>query len=134
MAVYLSKMAATMVGTTNYGEETETQMVWPHLKILCSQRSKKERNTEEMGRHIREWTGKRFGDSLRAEEYGERWKGIVATSSVVHPIYEAEAERKCKERKARTKGSASESSFSELTCSFCNRLTVYSKHWTYQHT
>ena len=44
----------------NYGKETETQMVWPHLKILWhgednsardSERSKKERKTEEeMGR------------------------------------------------------------------------------------
>ena len=44
----------------NYGKETETQMVWPHLKILWhgednsardSDRSKKERKTEEeMGR------------------------------------------------------------------------------------
>ena len=43
-----------------YGKETETQMVWPHLKILGhgednsagdSERSKKERKTEEeMGR------------------------------------------------------------------------------------
>ena len=44
----------------NYGKETETQMVWPHFKILWhgednsagdSERSKKERKTEEkMGR------------------------------------------------------------------------------------
>ena len=44
----------------NHGKETETQMVWPHLKILWhgednstgdSERSKKERKTEEeMGR------------------------------------------------------------------------------------
>ena len=43
-----------------YGKETETQMVWPHLKILWhgednsagdSERGKKERKTEEeMGR------------------------------------------------------------------------------------
>ena len=32
-----------------------------------------------------------------------------------------EAERKCKERKARAKGSSSVSSFSELICSICNR-------------
>ena len=30
-----------------------------------------------------EWTGMGFGDSLRAAEDREGWKGIVATSSVV---------------------------------------------------
>ena len=33
--------------------------------------------------HIKEWTGMGFGDSLRAAEVREGWKGIVATSSVV---------------------------------------------------
>ena len=33
--------------------------------------------------NIKEWTGMEFGDSLRAAEDRERWKGIVATSSVV---------------------------------------------------
>ena len=33
--------------------------------------------------NIKEWTGMGFGDSLRAAEDGEGWKGIVATSSVV---------------------------------------------------
>ena len=33
--------------------------------------------------NIREWTGMGFGDSLRAAEDREGWKGIVATSSVV---------------------------------------------------
>ena len=33
--------------------------------------------------NIKEWTGMGFGDSLRAAEDSERWKGIVATSSVV---------------------------------------------------
>ena len=42
--------------TGMYGKETETQMVWPHLKMLwhgednsarVSERSKKERRTEE---------------------------------------------------------------------------------------
>ena len=67
-------------------------MVWPHFKILRhgedntagnSERSKKERKTEEMGRSIKEWTGMEFGDSLRAAEDREGWKGIVAMSSVV---------------------------------------------------
>ena len=48
------------IGSPNYCKETETQMVWPHLKILWhgednsvrdSERSKKEKKTEEeMGR------------------------------------------------------------------------------------
>ena len=68
-------------------------MVWPHLKILGhdednsawdSERSKKERKTEEGWEdNIKEWTGMGFGDSLRAAEDREGWKGIVATSSVV---------------------------------------------------
>ena len=33
--------------------------------------------------NIKEWTGMEFGDSLRAAADRERWKGIVATSSVV---------------------------------------------------
>ena len=33
--------------------------------------------------NIKEWTGMGFGDSLRAAEDREGWKGIVATSSVV---------------------------------------------------
>ena len=35
--------------------------------------------------NIKEWTGMGFGDSLRAAEDREGWKGIVATSSVVPP-------------------------------------------------
>ena len=66
-------------------------MVLPHLKILWhgedksagnnSESSKKERKTEE--ENIKEWTVMGFGDSLRATEDREGWKGIVATSSVV---------------------------------------------------
>ena len=33
--------------------------------------------------NMKEWTGVEFGDSLRAAEDRERWKGIVARSSVV---------------------------------------------------
>ena len=67
-------------------------MVWPHLKILWhgedssagdSERSKKERKTEKERRRHKKWTAMEFGDSLRAAEDRERWKGIVATSSVV---------------------------------------------------
>ena len=67
-------------------------MVWPHLKILWhgedssardSERSKKERETEEeMGRQRQRMDRNGFNDSLRAMEDRERWKVIVATSSV----------------------------------------------------
>ena len=60
------------------GKETETQMVWPHLKILWhgeyysagdSERSKKERKTEEeMGRYYQGMDRNGVGDSLRAAE------------------------------------------------------------------
>ena len=33
--------------------------------------------------NIKEWTGMGFGDSLRAAEEREGWKGIVAVSSMV---------------------------------------------------
>ena len=70
-------------------KEMETQMVWPHLKILWhgednsardSERSKERKWWED---NINEWTGMGSGDSLRAAEDREGWKGIVATSSVV---------------------------------------------------
>ena len=49
-----------------------------------SERSKKERKTEEeMGRQHQGMDGSGLGDSLRAAEDREGWKGIVATSSVV---------------------------------------------------
>ena len=63
-------------------------MVWPHLKILGhgeyssagdSERSKARKTEEEMVDNIKEWTGMRFGDFLRAAEDREGWKGIVAT-------------------------------------------------------
>ena len=68
-------------------------MVWPHLKILwhgednsagtakgARRRGRQKKRCED---NIKEWTGMEFGDSLRAAEHRERWKGIVATSSAV---------------------------------------------------
>ena len=64
------------------GKETETQMVWPHLKILWhgednsardSDRSKKETKTEE---EIKEWTGMgflRFPEGSGRQERMERY-------------------------------------------------------------
>ena len=68
-------------------------MVWPHLKVLWhgednyagdNERSKEKKTEEEWEDNIKEWTGMGFGDSLREAEDREGWKGIVATSSVVH--------------------------------------------------
>ena len=77
----------------NHGKETETQMVWPHLKILwhgednsartvkgARRRGRQKKRRED---NIKEWTGMGFGDSLRAAEDREGWKGIIAASSVV---------------------------------------------------
>ena len=44
---------------------------------------KKVRQKDRWEDNIKEWTGMGFGDSLRAAEDKEGWKGIVATSSVV---------------------------------------------------
>ena len=59
-AINLHTLASFASSHVTHGKETETQMVWPHLKILWhgednsardSERSKKERKTEkEMGR------------------------------------------------------------------------------------
>ena len=41
------------------------------------------RQTKRWEDNFKEWMGMRFGDSLRATEDREGWKGIVATSSLV---------------------------------------------------
>ena len=38
------------------------------------------RQKKRLGDNIIKWTGTGFGDSLRAADYKERWKGVVATS------------------------------------------------------
>ena len=72
------------------GEETETQMVWPHLKILWHGEYNSTRDSKRrmIGRQKKRWednikelTGMEFGDSLKAVEDRARWNGIVATSS-----------------------------------------------------
>ena len=77
----------------NHGKGTETWMVWPHLKILWHGEDssagalkgarRRERQKKKWEDNIKEWTQMEFGDSLRAAENREGWKGIVATSSVV---------------------------------------------------
>ena len=83
----------------NHGEDTQTQMVCHDMatsedplawrRQFCSPGSVK--GTRIRGRqkkkwedNIKEWSGIDFGDSLRTVENRERWKGINATSSVVH--------------------------------------------------
>ena len=46
----------------------------------ANRRGKQKKRWED---NIKEWTGMRFGDSLRAAEDREGWKGIVVMSSVV---------------------------------------------------
>ena len=48
-------------------------------KVMTNNSTQKKRWED----NIKEWTGMGFGDSLRAAEDREGWKGIVATSSVV---------------------------------------------------
>ena len=67
-------------------------MVWPHLKILghgednsagsVKGARRRGRQKKRWENNIKEWTGMGFGDSLRAAEDREGWKGIVAMSSV----------------------------------------------------
>ena len=45
--------------------------------------SRRGRRKKRWDDNIKEWTGMEFGDSLRATEDRERWKGIVAMSSMV---------------------------------------------------
>ena len=54
------------------------------LQGCKSKRGKKTRKTEEeVGRHIREWTGLEFGKSQRAVENREKRRKLVSKSSVV---------------------------------------------------
>ena len=74
-------------------KETQTAVVWSCLPFIrsCqnhfsrhSERGKKTRQTEKRWEdNIREWTGLEFGKSKRAVENRERWRKLVAKSSVV---------------------------------------------------
>ena len=67
-------------------------MVWTCLPFIRSgqnhlarhsERGKKTRQTKRWEDNIREWTGLEFGRSQRAVENREKWKKLVAESSVV---------------------------------------------------
>ena len=58
--------------------------VWPNNFTRHSERGKKTRQTEEeVGRQHQGWTGLEFAKSRRAVENREKWKKLVAKSSVV---------------------------------------------------
>ena len=58
--------------------------VWPNHLARHSERGKKTRQTEEEWEdNIGEWTGLNFVKSQRAVENKEKWRKLVAKSSVV---------------------------------------------------
>ena len=65
----------------------QTELVWSCLPFIIArhrEREKKTRQTEEeVEDNIREWTGLEFAKSLRAMENREKWRKLVAKSSVV---------------------------------------------------
>ena len=73
-------------------KETQTEVVWTCLTFIGSgqnhlarhsERGKKTRQTEERWEdNIREWTGLEFGKSQRAVENREKWRKLIAKSSV----------------------------------------------------
>ena len=58
-------------------------MVKTILQGIVKGARRRGRQKKKWESNIKEWTGMEFGDSLRAAEDRERWKGIVATSFVV---------------------------------------------------
>ena len=65
----------------NHGKETETQETILQGRVKGARRRGRQKKRWED--NIKEWTWMEFGDSLRAVEDREGWKGYVATSSVV---------------------------------------------------
>ena len=74
-------------------KEMQTAVVWSCFPFIRSgqnhfarhsERGKKTRLTEKRGEdNIREWTGLEFGKSQRAVDNREKWRKLVAKSSVV---------------------------------------------------
>ena len=60
-------------------------LAWQRQSVGESERSKMESKKckKRLADNIKEWTGLGFGDSLGTTKGGERWKCIVALSSVV---------------------------------------------------
>ena len=61
--------------------------VWPKPSCKAQRKGEEDKAEEEVGRQHREWTGLEFGKSQRAVEKREKWRKLVAESSVVpqHP-------------------------------------------------
>ena len=59
------------------------RMVKTILQGTVKRTRRRERQNKRWEDNIQEWTGMGFGDSMRAAEDREEWKGIVARSSVV---------------------------------------------------
>ena len=74
-------------------KETQTAVVWSYLPLIRSGQNHLARHSERgrrQGRqrkrwedNTREWTGLEFGKSQRAVENSEKWRKLVAKSSVV---------------------------------------------------
>ena len=77
----------------DHRKETHTAVVWSclpfirsgqnHLARLSERRKKTMQTEEELGRQRREWTGLELAKSQRAVENREKWRKLVAKSSVV---------------------------------------------------
>ena len=77
----------------DHHKEMQTAVVWSCLPFIRSgqnhlarhnKRGKKTRQTEEeVGNNVREWIGPEFAKSQRAVENREKWRILVAKSSVV---------------------------------------------------
>ena len=76
------------------GQETETKVVWPRLKVFSFSKDDPKGHAVKGRRrmsiqkkrwedNLKEWTGMDFARSIRAAANMTRWKGIVAYSSGV---------------------------------------------------
>ena len=73
-----------MMMIMTYRNETKTAVVWSSLPFIRSGQNHLARHSErgkkteeEVGRHIREWTGLEFGRSQREVENKEKWRKLV---------------------------------------------------------
>ena len=66
-----------------YGHISRSSMAKTILQRTVKGARRSGRQKKRWEDNIKEWTGMVFGDSLRAAEDREGWKGIFATSSVV---------------------------------------------------
>ena len=77
----------------HHRKETQIAVVWSYLPFIRSGQNHLARHSERGKKtriqrkrwedNIREWTGLEFGESQRAVENREKWRKLVAKSSVV---------------------------------------------------